>query len=295
MTNETRLEYDQLPPVMPSYLRAAATLSGGLSSGETIPDILAELPDLEVRAETLARYRKVCGFEHARHLPVTYPHVLAFPMHMAVMTHKNFPLKLLGLIHLRNEINQYRAIDVEETLHLEVSVGGHRDVDKGIEFDLVTRVRDTSGDVIWDETGVMLSRQKSGKSSGGGKSKSKTPPELGFEPSETREWRVPENIGRRYAAAAGDYNPIHLSPWTAKLFGFPRAIATGMWLKAHAAAELEPVLDRAAYTLRVEFRKPVFLPSSARFVYNPGERGVDFALTDQKGDIQHLLGSVSYL
>ena len=294
MTSDIRLDYDQLPPVVPAYVRAAVTLSGGLSDGETIPNIVARLPRMEVRAEALARYRRVCGFDHTEHLPVTYPHVLAFPMHMAVMTHRRFPLKLLGLIHVRNVINQYRAIHAEETLQLEVAVGGHRDVDKGIEFDLVTRVRDTAGDIIWDETGTMLSRRKTKRSSEGSSSR-KAAETLGFEPSTERDWQVPENIGRRYAGAAGDYNPIHLSPITAKVFGFPRHIATGMWLKAHAAAELAPELSGDAYRLSVAFRKPVFLPSRPRLLYAHADSGLDFALVDQTGDVQHLLGSVSHL
>ena len=292
MANETRLEYDSLPAVTPSYLRAATTLSGGLSGGETIPPIVAELPDLEVRAEELAKYRKVCGFQHGPHLPVTYPHVLAFPMHMAVLTHKRFPLKLLGLIHLRNDITQYRAIETAEKLHIEVSVGGHREVAKGVEFDLVTRVRDRAGELIWQEDSVMLSRQKTNVPKS---AKKKRDDGLGFEPDEQTTWDVPENIGRRYASAAGDYNPIHLSPWSAKLFGFPRAIATGMWTKARAAAELEPKLEQSAYSLSLGFKKPVFLPSQARFAYSLHEQGADFALTNSKGDIVHVLGDIRYL
>ena len=292
MANETRLEYDSLPAVAPSYLRAATTLSGGLSGDETIPPIVAELPDLEVRAEELAKYRKVCGFQHSPHLPVTYPHVLAFPMHMAVLTHKRFPLKLLGLIHLRNQITQYRAIETAEKLHIEVSVGGHREVEKGVEFDLVTRVRDPAGELIWQEDSSMLSRQKTNVPKS---PKKKHDDGLGFDIEEEVTWDVPENIGRRYASAAGDYNPIHLSPWSAKLFGFPRAIATGMWTKARAAAELEPKLEQAAYTLTLGFKKPVFLPSKARFGYSLGAQGADFALTNPKGDIVHLLGDIRYL
>ena len=296
MPSEIRLDYNELPSVAPSYWRAATTLSGGLSAGETIPDIVAELPGFEVRAENLARYRKVCGFERSDHLPVTYPHVLAFPMHMAVMTHAKFPLKLLGLIHMRNEITQHRALDVDEPLHLEVRVGGHRDVAKGIEFDLVTRVRDTAGDVVWDETGTMLSRQKStaSKSARGGQKKNKQEG-IPFEVQHKSRWDVPENIGRRYAGAAGDYNPIHLHWASAKLFGFPRAIATGMWMKARAAAEIEPQLSQSAYKLSLAFKKPVFLPSSPRFAYRLDEAGADFALSNEKGDILHLLGDVRYL
>ncbi|GAB3683955.1 MaoC family dehydratase [Salinisphaera aquimarina] len=293
---QIRLEYDSLPAVMPSYLRAATTLSGGLSTGQTIPDMVAELRGREVRAEPLAKYRKVCGFSHAHHLPVTYPHVLAFPMHMAVMTDKRFPLKLLGLIHVRNEITQHRSIGADETLDLEVAVGGHREVAKGVEFDLITRVRDHAGDLIWEETGTMLSRQKSSVSEADKKSaKKQSKTDALADAEHTNEWQVPADIGRRYAAAAGDYNPIHLSPWSAKLFGFPRAIATGMWTKARAAAALEPELTRDAYTLALAFKKPVFLPSRARFGYTLTEAGADFALTNTQGDILHLKGDVRYL
>jgi len=295
-TAQTRLEYDSLPAVMPSYLKAATTLSGGLSGDQTIPEIVAELPELEVDADALAKYRRVCGFSHSHQLPVTYPHVLAFPMHMAVMTQKRFPLKLLGLIHVRNEITQYRGIVSDEKLALEVSVGGHREVAKGVEFDLLTRMRDQAGDVIWEETGTMLSRQKTSKSgsqrSGDKKNKSD---DASLDAEHVVEWDVPSNIGRQYAAAAGDYNPIHLSAYSAKLFGFPRAIATGMWTKARAAAELEPELKQNAYTLSLAFKKPVFLPSKARFGYTLSEAGADFALTNPKGDVPHLIGDVRYL
>jgi len=293
MTAEQELEYDQLPSVTPLYLRAATTLSGGLSEGETIPDITARLPGMEARADSLAKYRKVCGFEHSQRLPITYPHVMAFPLHLAVMTDKQFPLKLLGLIHLRNDITQYRAIAADESLDLTVSVGGHRDVEKGIEFDLVTRFYDSAGELVWDETGTMLSKQSSGSKSGGKKKKKQEG--LPFEPAEETQWDVPEDIGRQYAGAAGDYNPIHLSPWSAKLFGFPRAIATGMWVKARAAAALGPELNTDAYTLSVGFKKPVFLPGRVRFAYAVNAQGADFGLTNDKGDIFHLLGEIRYL
>jgi len=295
MSSETRLQYDQLPSVAPSYFRAATTLSGGLPKNGTIPDITATIHGLQVRAENLAQYRKVCGFKHGETLPLTYPHVLAFPIHMAVLTHKRFPLKLLGLIHLRNSITQHRAIKADEPLDITVSVGGHRDVPLGIEFDLVTVVSDASGAKVWEEISPMLSRQP-GKSSGGSsKKKPHQGVELEFAPEHEATWKVPENIGRRYASAAGDYNPIHLSPWSAKLFGFPRAIATGMWTKARVAAELEPQLIKDAYTLELGFKKPVFLPSTTQFKYALNDDGADFALLNEKSEKLHLSGSVTYL
>lgn len=293
MPNDIELNYDELPAIAPSYLRAAATLSGGLDEGETIPPISAHLKGLEVQPSNLARYREVCVFARTEYLPVTYPHVLAFPLHMAVLTHKRFPLKLLGLIHVRNNITQHRLIKNDETLNLAVRVGGHRDVRQGIEFDLITEVHDNAGDLLWEETGTMLSRRSDGQKKSEDQKKARDRPS--FTTGQYANWDVAADIGRRYAGAAGDYNPIHLSAYSAKLFGFPRAIATGMWLKARAAAELVPQLEQSAYTLRVEFKKPVFLPSPVVFKYHMNPKGADFALTDPDGDTLHLQGDVAYL
>ena len=49
-------------------------------------------------------------------------------------------------------------------------------------------------------------------------------------------WRLPADLGRRYASVSGDRNPIHLYGVTAKAFGFPRQIAHGMWSKARSIA-----------------------------------------------------------
>lgn len=289
MGKTIQLEYDRLPGVAPAYLRVVTTLLGGRSGGRTVPDIRAHLPGLHVGAENLARYRRVCGFASTDTLPVTYPHVLAFPLHMAVMTHRRFPLALPGLIHIRNVIAQHRVITADEPLDLTVAVGAQRDVARGLEFDLVTRVSDRIGDAIWTETATMLSRVAR-RSDG-----TKKPPEgLPFTPRHESRWAVPGNIGRRYAQVASDYNPIHLSPWTARLFGFKRAIATGMWSLARVAAELTPALVGSAYTLTARFKKPVFLPGQLRLAYTLDATGAEFAATDKWGDVLHLLGSVEY-
>ncbi|MDA3920159.1 MAG: MaoC/PaaZ C-terminal domain-containing protein [Salinisphaera sp.] len=302
MSADVRLEYDQLPSLAPSYLRAATTFSSSLSRDKTIPSMVATMCGLDIRAEHLARYRRVCGFARESTLPVTYPHVLAFPLHMAVLTNKQFPLKLLGLIHVRNDITQHRAININESLDLTVLIEGHREVSKGVEFDLITRVADAHGEIIWEGSGAMLSRQstRSGDSKESGSSvkpriSRSEKVQLDFVPEHETTWSVPADIGRRYAKAAGDYNPIHLSPWSAKLFGFPRAIATGMWTKARVAAELAPHLTQDAYTLALGFKKPVFLPSAPCFKYETDAHGADFALVNDKSDKLHLAGSVRYL
>ena len=94
------------------------------------------------------------------------------------------------------------------------------------------------------------------------------------------------DLGRRYAAVSGDRNPIHLSAPTAKAFGFPRAIAHGMWTKAHGVAALDLP---GAFTVDVEFRRPILLPG--RVTFAAGEAG--FSVRDADDGTPHLEGTVA--
>ena len=87
----------------------------------------------------------------------------------------------------------------------------------------------------------------------------------------TAHWTLRDDLGRRYAAVSGDHNPIHLHAWSAKPFGFPRAIAHGMWTKARCLAALR-LPD--AFEVVVKFKKPILLPSKVTF----GEAGDRFAV-----------------
>ncbi|MDX3161552.1 MaoC/PaaZ C-terminal domain-containing protein, partial [Streptomyces scabiei] len=76
------------------------------------------------------------------------------------------------------------------------------------------------------------------------------------------EWRWGGDVGRRYGAVSGDRNPIHLHPLGARLFGFPRAIAHGMWTVARCLAEHG---TPPATRVRAEFRAPVSLPGTVTY------------------------------
>ncbi len=58
------------------------------------------LPRLRVDLTRLAAYERVCGFPTGEDaLPLTYPHVLGFPLALRLMSRRSFPLPLLGLVH----------------------------------------------------------------------------------------------------------------------------------------------------------------------------------------------------
>ncbi|MFC1230395.1 MULTISPECIES: MaoC family dehydratase [Streptomyces] len=259
------------------------------------------LPSLRVDPARLAAYERVCGFpvtgatgEGA--LPLTYPHVLGFPAAMRLMSGRDFPLPLLGLVHTSLEITRHRAVPVAGTHGLSVHVEGLAPHPRGTEATVVTVLRSPGGDTAWESRSTYLARHRTSEpssepSSGPppGRSVPRVPrPEE--DPATARPlpvvdaWLLGKDTGRRYGAASGDRNPIHLHPLTARLFGFPRAIAHGMWtvarcLAAHGAPE--------AVTVRADFRAPVLLPGTVTF----GARDGRFELRGP-GERLHLTGEV---
>lgn len=79
--------------------------------------------------------------------------------------------------------------------------------------------------------------------------------------AQTVDFSMPADAGRRFAGFCGDFNPIHVSSWTARMFGFRAAIAHGMALQAIGTGRLQ--LSRRIGKHSVEFVRPVFLPAKA--------------------------------
>lgn len=287
MSEPITLKFDRLPSALPAYAKALRA-RGRLAEGQTIPRIEARVTGITPDPAKLSKYRSICSFAETDKLPVSFPQVMGFPLQMAALTHEKFPLKLLGLVHVRNQIFQYRAIDAREPLDFLAYVEGHRSVHNGIEFDIVTEVMDSEGKLIWKSLASTLSRGK-GK---GPRPAKQAPATQRVEFGRYASWDVPENIGRRYGVNAGDVNPIHLTAFTARLFGFKRAIAHGMWTMARCTAELGDDVPSGAMTHSVSFKQPVFLPSSVLMKYGPSEKGIEFALLSEDGEKTHLVGNV---
>jgi hypothetical protein len=283
---------DSSPAILPLYARAAAPLIPGASLLPFVPGRNADVPDLELSldgvkpdAETIAAYAKVCGFPLRDNLPPTYPHVLAFPLHMSVMADGCFPFGAVGLVHIENRIVQHRPIAISEELKVCVRPTSLQPHKNGRTFSLVTEVW-SGRQKAWESVSTMLRRGSGEKSAGKPRSDSEAD-EPGLTPS--AEWRLGGDLGRRYAAVSGDRNPIHMHALTAKPLGFPSAIAHGMWTKARCLAALEGRLPDA-FAVDVRFRKPIRLPGKVEFLSDAGNEEIEFAVRDAKRQIPHLDG-----
>jgi len=106
-------------------------------------------------------------------------------------------------------------------------------------------------------------------------------------------WAVDAGMGRRYASVSGDYNPIHLSALSAKLFGFKKAIVHGMWSKARCLAALKDQLPDTAYRVQASFHRPLFLPSNVLFYSQKQSDKTLFSIFNQTGEQAHMDGCIS--
>jgi acyl dehydratase len=257
--------------------------------GDALPATVLERQAVEVDRDHLARYDRVCGFRLTDALPATYPHVLAFPLAMRLMTAAGFPFPVIGLVHVANRITVRRPIGADTLLDLSVHAAGLRPHRRGRQFDIVATAA-VEGEQVWRGVSTYL---KKGLPDASVYSEQTRPgqPDDAYEYSEQRagnRWRIPAGIGRDYAAVSGDRNPIHTSRLGARLFGFPRPIAHGMWSKARCLAALEGRLP-GEYTVDVAFRRPVLLPATVTFTATarPGD-GWEFGLGP------HLAGQLTH-
>jgi acyl dehydratase len=280
-------------PVMPTigalYRRAAlGTLRRGRGS-ELPPGGLA-VRNIQVNIAHLSAYARVCGFRLSDTLPATYPHVLVFPLAMRLMSAPDFPFPLVGLIHVANEITVTRPISTTDLLDFQIEASDLRPHDRGRQFDVVATAS-VGGIEVWRDVSTYLHKETAPPSRPG------SAPDAG-NPTDTADtggvvWRVGREVGRDYAAASGDRNPIHTSRVGARLFGFRGPIAHGMWTKARALAALEGRLPDA-YQVAVTFKRPIPLPSTVTFTTTPTPTPKGKTLTVQSGKGLHLIGSVDW-
>ncbi|MFY1685822.1 MaoC/PaaZ C-terminal domain-containing protein [Micromonospora sp. WMMD730] len=263
-------------------LRDALPGIGRSRRPDAAPPVELAVTGVTVDRAHLAEYDRVCGFRLADTLPATYPHVLGFPLALRLMTLPEFPFPLAGVVHVGNRITVHRPVPADVPWDFVAYAENLRPHARGRQVDVVL-VGSVDGEEVWRGVSTYLGRER-----GAGGGAGRDPGERPAPPAATAHWRLTPRVGTDYARVSGDHNPIHTSRLGARVFGFPRPIAHGMWSKARCLAALESRLPEA-YTVEVAFKLPVPLPSTVAFSAVPGW---DFALHDARTGRPHLVGTV---
>lgn len=286
-----RLILTEPPDLKRLFVKAAMTSRG---RGGDLPRTRIVMSDQGVDVAHLARYARVCGFSLADTLPLTYLHVLAFPLQVELMAGRSFPLPLAGMVHVGNEIRVARPVRADERVELVVWAQDLREHTKGAQVDLHGEAT-VDGEVVWHGLSTYLVRGHRAPP-GGSTLPADEPsvaPAIEVPERASSVIRVPEDIGRRYAAVSGDVNPIHLNPLAAKAFGFPRAIAHGMWTHARSLAALEGRLPGAPLVARAQFARPVLLPTTVALRTAVSDLACVVEMRPARGDGLHVRTTVT--
>jgi len=263
------------PGMLPMFARAGMAMIPGASrvpflagGGRKIPDLTLVLDEIETDRERLARYQRVCGFDIGDQLPPTFPHMLAFPLQLALMTDKSFPFAAIGLVHIGNRILAHRSVQAGERLSLRVWATELEPHPHGQQFSLRSEAR-VEDELVWEEVSTNLRRgggsgesAESGTTAGSG-GEGGLPAAQSLTAAAT--WKLPGDLGRRYASVSGDFNPIHWNERTAREVGLPGVIAHGMLTMALASRLVTAWAGDpgAVVECAVRFTRPVVVPDNA--------------------------------
>ncbi|GLS82408.1 MaoC/PaaZ C-terminal domain-containing protein [Paraferrimonas haliotis] len=279
----------KLPSLLQVYRKILFSRKPGWD-GKLMPNISVSLPQWKGDSVKVERYSRVCQFDHnAQYLPVTYLYTQVFRLHAIIFTNPAITIPLWGMIHLRNEIEQYRDIGFDETLRLECHLTESQVTDNGLEFELLSQAY-AGQDLVWQAKSIYLYKSAQAKAK-----RVRPPRASGMTWDPIGQWPLQASLGREYASASGDYNLIHIHPILAKQFGFDKILAHGMWSKGRCVAALPEQYRSGACKISVEFKLPLFLPAEVSFGFEPNNDGCHFELRDGRGRRPHLVGQVERL
>lgn len=273
--------------VLPASLRTpgAEKVSGALE----LPRVAHVVEGLSADAEW---HEKFCRVVHASLRPMAPGlaetavfsgalHSLAFPVAMSVLTRKDFPLPVLGMVHISNTVHHVSDVAVGERVTATAWTENLRAHRAGTMLDAVVTLTREDGSVAWAgrsgylakgvHTAIAGDAPRAGAEDGG--QREHAPFEA---PQPTGQWSLGAGTGREYAAVSGDYNPIHLSNPSARALGMKGAIAHGMYTASRALA-MTGVPSEVPFTWSVEFATPVRLPATVAVAVNDDGRGAHWS------------------
>ena len=318
---------DEVPALGPLFLRGvtrAARLAGERRRGTaptTLPGVTYAVRGVPVDATRLRDYQALLGLRAADRLPAGFVHVMAFPVATALLVRTDFPLPLPGLVHVANRVTQHRPLFRDDHLDVRAQATNLRPHRSGTQLDVVVEVRRAgSSELAWHGLSTYLAKGRtlSPTTAVGGATEvvgaaaeqvaarattssdvaegtgGEAAREEFLAPMPTGAWRLPADIGRRYAAVSHDRNPIHLTALTARPFGFRRAIAHGMYTAARALADVGPAAGHT-FTWTVDFASPVYLPATVNVRVAPQGDGFGYAVWNPSTGKPHLTGAVNPL
>jgi hypothetical protein len=213
----------------------------------------------QLDADHVRRYCDAFGFPPGR-VPLTYLYLLAQRAQLATMLDRAIPFRIVGLIHVSNELAMQCEVRTDTPLVLVTTLSMPEPGTNGAVECVLETVASADGQAVFTCTSrYLIKRGQSIKHATASPSAAPVGDVVG-------EWVVTADAGRRYAALSGDWNPIHLWPWSARLMGMHAPIIHGMETMARVCAAFEQSANRRVTSLTCRFKRTVPLGATATLI-----------------------------
>jgi len=259
------IEYQSIPSPLEFYTRMITSLnnltkSSFLPNGVIPPKCEVVVKAQPINKESYKSYLKVCGFPTDREeVPAPYHIGISLPVVSAILTHPCWPIKPLAtMIHVKQTISMLRPIKSNEIFFKRFIFGQVRNTERGTEMDGIVQLFTDSN---YEEKSIVMQGVASLlilKKRGAAQQTQPQSQETNQKETKKYEIKLEEALGRKYAAATGDYNPWHLNSITAKIFGFKRAICHGMWSLSKVLSLIQDDIPSYPLFIEAEWKKPMF-------------------------------------
>jgi acyl dehydratase len=205
----------------------------------------------------VARYRAALDFAPGTAVPLSYWYLPVQRAHMATLLSDAFPYRLAGIVHVENFLEAHAPLPPGAAVLLSTRIDILPPSGSGAVYCALETIGTANGERIFTCTSKYLAVRgaRSGKSKGGQTVVQQGPV--------IDSWTLGPSSGRDYARISGDWNPIHLTRWSARLMGLPAPIIHGMHTLARTCAALETMADRPVASVSVRFTAPVPLGEAA--------------------------------
>lgn len=275
------------------------------------PLLQCVVEEYDVNKSQVAEFQSLLGLESDYPLSdatlFVLPHVWTQAPAMTILTHADFPISLIGSVHLKSVFRLHdrealRDLLTRATASVRIAatyLGAAASPNgKGVEVFLLLELHH-SDRVLWSEIMVIFKATNAKNPTKGihpshlldSDALQATAAEISNmdftsypPPHEGTALRVPVSSADtwRFGVSSGDVNPIHMFTLGAKLFGLPRRIAHGM-LVVGKALVAQPQVIESVQSWCVTFKAPVLCDSFITVVANPG--GADLLVLDPKSQL----------
>ncbi|MDM7859752.1 MaoC/PaaZ C-terminal domain-containing protein [Alteromonas sp. ASW11-36] len=242
--------------------RLEGLASGQIANDNPIFQQQVKVCDIQT---TVQNYHAYHQWQHSHWHPCI-AQVLSLNLQMRCLTQSQSGVPLIGLVHVANRILWLAPLTEQET-EIECQISGYRLHRRGVVLTLRTRLKQADQiAIIADSEYLYRCKLRANDST-------ETEP-FGYAEAEGRavfnSIALNNDVGRRYAQLSGDYNPIHLWPLTAKLFGFKRPIAHGMHTLALCISARYQSADKWQGETQLDafFKAPAMLPCKLEMATN---------------------------